>query len=306
MKTQISAINPSASEINAATLSARAGSEVTMRPGVRCSPGKSARSSMRSPRQRTKLAPSSPRMRLNMAWDDAGARTLHCLLAPLQMRMGEHWGNQVPIMRGLLSKVMPSRNGMPLWALCFPDGYRRGVATSPGEMPRRRAAMSSRHKFNSSYEFHPEFGYLCPSRQLRQNVRVGLAAAGFGIILGLVGAMMLVPRHYGNPARTESTLAVAPPDTATESPPAPPAFTDAPAPPPATAPSVLPATPAEPAVSTDRVGQLPPSALPPARQGPGTAKVTSTEPPPAAEEEKPCTEETWPYFDSKCLWGPAR
>jgi hypothetical protein len=165
--------------------------------------------------------------------------------------------------------------------------------------------MSSRHKFNPSYEFHPEFGYLCPSRQLRQNVRVGLAAAGFGILLGLVGAMMLLPRHGSNPARTESTLAVAPPDPATEAPPPPPAFTDAPAPPPAAAPPVLPATPAEPAVSTDRVGQLPPSALP-ASPASAAAKVTSTQPPPAAEEDKPCTEETWPYFDSKCLWGPAR
>jgi hypothetical protein len=164
--------------------------------------------------------------------------------------------------------------------------------------------MSSRHKFNPSYEFHPEFGYLCPSRQLRQNVRVGLAAAGFGILLGLVGAMML-PRHDNSPARTQSTLAVEPPDPATEAPPAPPAFTDAPAPPPATAPSVVPPTPAEPAVSTDRIGQLPPSAIPPS-PAPGAAKVTSTEPPPAVGEDKPCTEETWPYFDSKCLWGPPR
>ena len=29
--------------------------------------------------------------------------------------------------------------------------------------------------------FHPELGYLWPSRQLRQNVRVGLAAAAFGL-----------------------------------------------------------------------------------------------------------------------------
>src|SRR5215468_10657500 len=78
MNSQIIAINPSASEINAATLSARAGSEVTMRPGVRCSPGNSARSSTRSPRQSTKVDPSSPRMRLNMMneWSDRTADPL--------------------------------------------------------------------------------------------------------------------------------------------------------------------------------------------------------------------------------------
>jgi hypothetical protein len=61
-----------------------------------------------------------------------------------------------------------------------------------------------------THKFHPELGYLCPSRQLRQNVRVGLAAAAFGIITGLAAAMVLLPRHGADPARSEYLLAVAP------------------------------------------------------------------------------------------------
>jgi hypothetical protein len=59
-------------------------------------------------------------------------------------------------------------------------------------------------------EFHPELGYLCPSRQLRQSVRVGLAAAAFGIITGLAAAAVLLPRHGPDPARSEPLLARAP------------------------------------------------------------------------------------------------
>jgi len=61
-----------------------------------------------------------------------------------------------------------------------------------------------------TYEFHPELGYLCPSRQLRQNVRVGLAAAAFGLITGVGGAMALLPRHSDNVVWTEPALAAAP------------------------------------------------------------------------------------------------
>src|SRR5436309_11138955 len=62
-----------------------------------------------------------------------------------------------------------------------------------------------------AYEFHPELGYLCPSRQLRQNVRVGLAAAAFGLITGMAGAIALLPRHDGDPARSKTLLAAEPP-----------------------------------------------------------------------------------------------
>src|SRR5690242_21888872 len=58
-----------------------------------------------------------------------------------------------------------------------------------------------------THEFHPELGYLCPSRQLRQNVRVGLAAAAFGVITGLAAAIVLLPRNGADPARSEYLLA---------------------------------------------------------------------------------------------------
>jgi hypothetical protein len=61
-----------------------------------------------------------------------------------------------------------------------------------------------------THEFHPELGYLCPSRRVRQNVRVGLAAAAFGVITGMAAAMALFPRHGADPARSEYLLAVAP------------------------------------------------------------------------------------------------
>jgi hypothetical protein len=67
-----------------------------------------------------------------------------------------------------------------------------------------------------TYEFHPEFGYLCPSHQLRQNVRVGLAAAAFGLITGLAGAMALLPGHGASAALTTPGLAVAPADPASD------------------------------------------------------------------------------------------
>src|SRR5262245_49913918 len=57
-----------------------------------------------------------------------------------------------------------------------------------------------------THKFHPELGYLCPSRQLRQNVRVGLAAAAFGIVTGLAGAVVLLPRHATDPVRSEYLL----------------------------------------------------------------------------------------------------
>jgi hypothetical protein len=72
-------------------------------------------------------------------------------------------------------------------------------------------AMSLHQKLSlPGYEFHPELGYLCPSRHLRQNVRVGLTAAAFGIIAGVAGAVALLPRHGGDLTRVEPVLEVAP------------------------------------------------------------------------------------------------
>jgi hypothetical protein len=58
-----------------------------------------------------------------------------------------------------------------------------------------------------SHAFHPELGYLCPSPQLRQNVRVGLAAAAFGLVTGVGAALALLPRHSDDVAWTEPALA---------------------------------------------------------------------------------------------------
>jgi hypothetical protein len=71
--------------------------------------------------------------------------------------------------------------------------------------------MSSQQKFSfAAAEFHPELGYLCPSSQLRQNVRVGLSAAAFGIITGVAGTLALFPRHGSDLTRTERVLEVSP------------------------------------------------------------------------------------------------
>ena len=60
-----------------------------------------------------------------------------------------------------------------------------------------------------AYEFHRELGYLSASR--KQNVRIALAAAAFGIIAGLAVAMTLFPRPSSDLAWTESALATMPP-----------------------------------------------------------------------------------------------
>jgi len=80
--------------------------------------------------------------------------------------------------------------------------------------------MTLHQRFNQpAYEFHPELGYLCPSRQLRQNVRVGLAAAAFGLITGAAATMALLPRHAGDLTRTEPALAMEAVDPVRDSPP---------------------------------------------------------------------------------------
>ena len=72
--------------------------------------------------------------------------------------------------------------------------------------------MLFRQKSNPpAYKFHPELGYPCPSRQLRQDARMGLAAAAFGIIAGVAGATTLFPSPSSDLARSESPLAMIPP-----------------------------------------------------------------------------------------------
>jgi hypothetical protein len=138
----------------------------------------------------------------------------------------------------------------------------------------------------TSTEFHPEFGYLVPTRKLRGTMRVALAAAVFGVIMGAVGVMVLVPRiardlriahaASGEPAVTVGAAIASPPETT------------------------------GPMLATDgSAGQ----SLPAAATGRRFAapKGGAAAAPSAADADKPCKEETWPYFDSKCLWGgPAK
>jgi hypothetical protein len=124
-----------------------------------------------------------------------------------------------------------------------------------------------------AYEFHAEPGYLCPSRQLQQDVRVELAAAAFGIIAGVAGALTLFPSPGSDLARSESVLVmmtpgpvIPPPSSVTNS----------------TPPTVL-VAPRAPAGATERISrgggivkELPPAA--PTRQ---TVEAAQEAPPPA-------------------------
>jgi hypothetical protein len=67
-----------------------------------------------------------------------------------------------------------------------------------------------------THDFHPELGYLCPSPQLQQKVRVGLAAAAFGLVAGVGGALALLPRH-SDVTWTEPAIAAAATDSVSHS-----------------------------------------------------------------------------------------
>ena len=132
--------------------------------------------------------------------------------------------------------------------------------------------MSFHQKSNPpAYEFHPELGYLFPSRELWQDVRAEFAAAAFGIIAGVAGALTLFPSPSSDLARSESALVmmrpgpVIPPSTVRDS-----------------APLTVLIAPRAPAGATERISrgdgivkELPPAA--PTRQ---TVEVAQEAPPP--------------------------
>jgi hypothetical protein len=191
----------------------------------------------------------------------------------------------------------------------------------------------------TSTEFHPEFGYLVPTRKLRNTVRVALAAAMFGLIMGAVGAMVLLPRIgrdlrleqaiTGEPATTVGVAVVAPPDVAEPDgnvgPPLPAAAAtgrrlaapqDSTAKgaageglaPKGVAPKGSALIAAGPIAAAPK-GVAPKGGAPSgvAPKGSGTAKSADAAAASGADADRPCKEETWPYFDSKCLWGgPAK
>ena len=165
-------------------------------------------------------------------------------------------------------------------------------------------------------DFHQDFGYLSPSGRRRNTVRVALAAATFGLVIGVVGAMVLLPR-IGRDVRIEQALAAVQAvhsDTTTDGlpvalPPAEPTrATDGIAPG-----QSLPAAASGRKVVAPKASQAAspapasPSAASPAAAAPATvAPAVARAAPAATDADKPCKEETWPYFDSKCLWGGPR
>ena len=55
--------------------------------------------------------------------------------------------------------------------------------------------MPAPFDFQSVYDFHPEFGYFCPSLRNRQKLRALLMGAALGAVVGAGGMLMLWPRH---------------------------------------------------------------------------------------------------------------
>jgi len=157
--------------------------------------------------------------------------------------------------------------------------------------------MPSAHDFNPPpHGVHPEFGYLCPSRQVRQTVRVALAAAAFGITVGAAGAFVLTPRHDPDLARPQTAATGAPSTIGqvtassqgnTDAQAAAAAATSAPIAPHATAPAANAGTPDG-------------SATPSTRAGTGKAE------PSAALAARRCQDQAWPFLDSKCMTGAGR
>src|SRR5262249_17081786 len=80
--------------------------------------------------------------------------------------------------------------------------------------------MRSHDEFDPGLrEFHPDFGYLYPSRRLRSRVRLALSAAIFGILVGAIGATLVSGRSPRDPARVDTALTLRPvsPDAARQS-----------------------------------------------------------------------------------------
>src|SRR5947209_5243352 len=159
--------------------------------------------------------------------------------------------------------------------------------------------MPSAHDFNPPpHGVHPEFGYLCPSRQSRQTVRVALAAAAFGITVGAAGAFVLTPRHDPDlaPAQTAATLA---PSTIGQQSASSQGHADAQAAEAKAAASRAPSAPAATAPAANAIG------TPDWPATPSTANARKAEPS-AAPGARRCQDQAWPLLDSKCMSGAGR
>jgi hypothetical protein len=112
-------------------------------------------------------------------------------------------------------------------------------------------------------EFHPEFGFLVPSPELRRVIRITVVAALIGAVFGGAGVFALTARPQDRgPAPAEPTFAIA---------------------------QTVEVRPAG-------GGEARPTA------GSEFAVASNRSPQPSVAA-KPCNEQTWPYLDRKCLTG---
>jgi hypothetical protein len=67
---------------------------------------------------------------------------------------------------------------------------------------------------NHEYDYHPEFGYLCPSPLLRRSVRVALMSAAVGVAIGACIVLSLMDRRFADGRQGEQTSTFARTDRA--------------------------------------------------------------------------------------------
>jgi hypothetical protein len=67
---------------------------------------------------------------------------------------------------------------------------------------------------NHEYDYHPEFGYLCPSPLVRRSVRVALMSAAIGVAVGACMVLSLMDRRFADARQGEQTSTFARTDRA--------------------------------------------------------------------------------------------
>jgi hypothetical protein len=135
----------------------------------------------------------------------------------------------------------------------------------------------------SSRQFHPEFGYICPSPQARRMLRLAILCGVCGAIAGAAGVFVGISNWHGK--QTERAAAAA-----------------------AAVPVVASTEDADSKIATDG------TATTGAKFATGTHGTTdanlatvgrataATKPlAPSSSAGKPCSEQPWPYLESKCL-----
>jgi hypothetical protein len=67
---------------------------------------------------------------------------------------------------------------------------------------------------NHEYDYHPEFGYLCPSPLVRRRVRVALMSAAVGVAIGACIVLSFMDRRFADGRQGEQTSTFARTDRA--------------------------------------------------------------------------------------------